>query len=47
MLVFSDSETAFLRFENLFLIICFCLFMIFFLVFVFSSLYILFSVYVV
>ena len=30
-MVASDSETAFLRFENHFLMICFCLFFIFFL----------------
>ena len=45
MLVVSDSETAFLRFENLFLIIY--LFMVFFFVFVFLTLYNLLSIYVV
>ena len=37
----SDSETAFLRFENSFLIICFCVLKFFFLVFVFLFLCIL------
>ena len=45
MLVVSDSETAFLRFENLFLITY--LFMFFFFVLVFLTLYNLLSVYVV
>ena len=43
----SDSETAFLRFENRFLIICFCLLIMFFLVFVFLFLCILLIVCVV
>ena len=37
----SDSEIEFLRFENRFLIISFCLLIIFFLVFVFLFLHIL------